>query len=46
MLISDLSLIQDERMQKYVEMYKDDEELFFSDFATAWKKLIELGVPF
>jgi catalase (peroxidase I) len=46
MLVADLALIQDPKMQKYVEIYKDDEELFFSDFASAWKKLIELGVPF
>eukprot|EP00009_Paramoeba_aestuarina_P003494 CAMPEP_0201523422 /NCGR_PEP_ID=MMETSP0161_2-20130828/19804_1 /ASSEMBLY_ACC=CAM_ASM_000251 /TAXON_ID=180227 /ORGANISM="Neoparamoeba aestuarina, Strain SoJaBio B1-5/56/2" /LENGTH=310 /DNA_ID=CAMNT_0047922537 /DNA_START=59 /DNA_END=991 /DNA_ORIENTATION=+ len=45
MLVSDLALTKDARMKKYVEMYKDDEELFFSDFASAWKKLIELGVP-
>ena len=26
-----------------VQKYKDDEELFFKDFAAAWEKLTELG---
>ncbi len=45
MLVADLALVQDPEFVKYVRMYKDDEELFFRDFAAAWKKLIELGVP-
>jgi cytochrome c peroxidase len=27
-------------------MYAADEELFFKDFAAAFSKLLELGVPF
>ena len=45
MLVSDISLTKDPTFKKYVEIYKNDEELFFRDFAEAWKKLIELGVP-
>lgn len=46
MLEADMALIRDTEFRKYVEMYAKDEELFFADFAAAWKKLIELGVDF
>mmetsp|Transcript_35223 Transcript_35223/g.77112 ORF Transcript_35223/g.77112 Transcript_35223/m.77112 type:complete len:324 (-) Transcript_35223:2023-2994(-) len=46
MLPSDLVLIQDPKFKKYVEMYAKDEDLFFADFAKAFAKLLELGVPF
>ncbi|CAG8478952.1 10634_t:CDS:2, partial [Scutellospora calospora] len=45
MLPADLSLIQDKAFKQYVEQYAKDEELFFKDFAAAFHKLEELGVP-
>jgi cytochrome c peroxidase len=46
MLQSDMVLIADPEFKKYVEMYAKDETLFFKDFAKAFAKLLELGVPF
>jgi len=46
MLPTDMVLVQDPAMKKYVEAYAKDEELFFKDFAAAFKKLQELGVKF
>jgi len=46
MLPSDLALIQDPQLKKYVELYAKDEDAFFKDFAKAFSKLLELGVPF
>jgi len=46
MLPADLAFVQDAEFKKYVEKYAKDEAAFFADFAKAWKKLIELGVPF
>jgi len=46
MLPADLAFIQDPEFKKYVEMYAKDEKLFFADFAKAFQKLLELGVPF
>ena len=46
MLPSDMILVEDPKFKKYVEMYVKDEDLFFKDFAKAFAKLIELGVPF
>ena len=46
MLPSDIAMVQDPEFKKYVEMYAKDEDLFFKDFAKAFAKLLELGVPF
>ena len=46
MLSSDIALIQDPEFNKYVQLYAKDEEVFFKDFAKAFSKLLELGVPF
>ena len=46
MLPSDMILVEDPKFKKYVEMYVKDEDLFFKDFAKAFSKLLELGVPF
>lgn len=46
MLISDLALIEDPIFKAWVVKYKDDEELFFNDFAAAYQKLNELGCKF
>ncbi|CAG8749800.1 15460_t:CDS:2, partial [Acaulospora morrowiae] len=45
MLPADLALIQDKAMKPIVEEYAKNEELFFKDFAAAFHKLQELGVP-
>ena len=46
MLPSDLWLLEDPAFRQYVELYAKDEKLFFSDFAAAFAKLLELGVQF
>ena len=46
MLPSDIALIQDRKMKRYVEAYAADEKVFFNDFAAAFTKLMELGVNF
>jgi cytochrome c peroxidase len=43
MLPSDLVLTKDPAFNEWVEKYKDDEELFFKDFAAAFGKLLALG---
>ncbi|CAG8507340.1 9255_t:CDS:2 [Ambispora leptoticha] len=46
MLPADLAFIQDKSFRQWVEKYAKDEQLFFKDFADAFRKLLELGVPF
>jgi len=46
MLESDLALVNDEDFRKYVIEYANNEVKFFNDFAKAFEKLLELGVPF
>jgi len=46
MLPTDVALLQEPGMKKWVEAYAKDEQLFFKDFATTFGKLLELGVPF
>ncbi|KAL2919103.1 heme peroxidase [Polyrhizophydium stewartii] len=46
MLPADLALINDRVFKKHVAEYAKDENKFFADFAAAFKKLEELGVPF
>jgi cytochrome c peroxidase len=46
MLPSDIALILDPEFKKYVELYAYNEDAFFKDFAKAFAKLLELGVPF
>lgn len=45
MLPTDLALIQDEQFLPYVKKYAKSQDLFFKDFASAFGKLIALGVP-
>lgn len=45
MLPSDMVLIMDPDFKKYAEQYAKDEDAFFRDFAKAFAKLLELGVP-
>ncbi|KAJ3109536.1 heme peroxidase [Phlyctochytrium planicorne] len=46
MLPADLALIKDRAFSKHVYAYAKDSNLFFKDFAAAYKKLLENGVPF
>jgi len=46
MLPADLAFIQDPAFKKYVEIYANDQDAFFKDFALAFAKLLELGVEF
>lgn len=46
MLPSDMVLIRDPAFKKVVEIYAKDEDEFFKDFASAFSKLLELGVDF
>ncbi|KAJ3369146.1 hypothetical protein HDU91_007449 [Kappamyces sp. JEL0680] len=45
MLPSDMALLWDPALKKYVEIYAKDKERFFKDFAAAFAKMLELGVP-
>ncbi|KAI6021603.1 heme peroxidase [Pisolithus microcarpus] len=45
MLPTDYVLTQDKSFKKYAKAYADDQNLFFKDFAAAFAKLLELGVP-
>ena len=46
MLPSDMCLLWDKSFRTITEEYAKDEDLFFKDFATAFSKLLELGVNF
>lgn len=46
MLPAEIAMYSDKEFKKYFDLYAKDEEQFFKDFAVAFKKLIELGVPF
>lgn len=43
MLPSDIVLLEDKKFKKFVDMYADDDKLFFEDFAKAFSTLLELG---
>jgi ankyrin repeat protein len=45
MLPTDLALIQDPQFRPFVEMYANDQALFFRDFAQDYAKLIHNGCP-
>ena len=44
MLPTDMALCTDEKMVPWVRLYAKDKERWYSDFATAFSKLQELGV--
>ncbi|KAI9230723.1 MAG: cytosolic ascorbate peroxidase [Piptocephalis tieghemiana] len=44
MLPADLSLLTDPKMRPLVDLYAEDQEAFFNDFAESFQKLLELGV--
>ena len=46
MLPADFSILLDPKFRAVAMEYANDEELFFKDFAAAFSKLLELGVPF
>ena len=46
MLPSDIAMINDKKLKKFVEIYANDEELFFVDFKNSFVKLGELGIDF
>jgi len=43
---ADLAFLSDPKFKKYVDLYAENEEKFFEDFAKAIGKLLELGVKF
>lgn len=45
MLEADLAFRDDPKFRQYTEKYAKDEDAFFNDFAKAFEKLLELGVP-
>jgi len=46
MLPADLALVRSDEFRPYVALYAKDEQAFFKDFASAFSKLLEVGVPF
>ncbi|KAJ3046265.1 heme peroxidase [Rhizophlyctis rosea] len=46
MLPADMALVKDKSFKKFVDLYAKDDQKFFDDFAAAFQKLEELGVPF
>jgi len=46
MLVTDLLLVSDPGFAVYTKKYAADKDAFFKDFAAAFAKLEELGVPF
>lgn len=46
MLPTDMALVWDRGFKKYAQQYAKDEDKFFQDFAAAFSKLLELGVPY
>ncbi|EGF78612.1 hypothetical protein BATDEDRAFT_12883 [Batrachochytrium dendrobatidis JAM81] len=45
MLPTDMALLHDPTFAKYVHLYAKDKEAFSKDFAAAYAKLLELGIP-
>jgi cytochrome c peroxidase len=45
MLPADIAMIADPVFKKWVKVYAKDEDKFFADFASAFSKLLHLGVP-
>ncbi|OBZ88537.1 Cytochrome c peroxidase, mitochondrial [Choanephora cucurbitarum] len=46
MLPAEIHMYNDKEFKKYFDLYAKDQDKFYKDFAAAFKKLIELGVPF
>lgn len=45
MLPADIALRDDKGFRPFVDLYAADQKAFFADFAKAFGKLLELGVP-
>lgn len=45
MLPTDVAMLEDSQMRPWVDLYAADQTRFFQDFASAFTKLQELGVP-
>ena len=43
MLPTDIALLKDPSFSKYVDLYADDQKVFFKDFSKAFSTLLELG---
>jgi cytochrome c peroxidase len=41
-----MALVEDDGFRPHVERYAKDSDVFFQEFADAYVKLLELGVPF
>lgn len=39
-----MALVDDAKFKKWVEIYAEDKDRFYKDFAAAFAKLIELGI--
>lgn len=46
MLPTDMELVKDKGFKQHVQRYAKDNDAFFKEFAEAYVKLLELGVPF
>ena len=46
MLPTDMELVKDKAFKQWTDQYAKDEEAWRADFAKAFQKLEELGVPF
>ncbi|PWN54251.1 heme peroxidase [Violaceomyces palustris] len=46
MLLADMALVDDPTTLPYVKLYASSQAVWFIDFAFAFSKLLELGVPF
>jgi hypothetical protein len=44
MLPTDMALLDDAEFKKWVDVYAKDKKVFFDDFASAFGKMLELGV--
>jgi catalase (peroxidase I) len=45
MLTTDMALTTDKSFRKHAEVYAKDQDTFFRDFAAAFGKMLENGVP-
>ncbi|KAJ3187909.1 cytochrome c peroxidase [Gaertneriomyces sp. JEL0708] len=45
MLPADMAVLWDPEFAKYAKLYAKDQDVFFKDFAAAFGKLVDLGVP-
>ncbi|KAI8973284.1 heme peroxidase [Mycotypha africana] len=46
MLPVEISMYNDKEFKKYFDLYAKNQDKFYEDFAAAFNKLLELGVPF